>query len=162
MAFKTSASPYQSLCEHDDDIVAAILVDREWLVHEVDYRLWQDDAVEMDHVEVFWHNLELRPFLHAELAGRVLTHLTERSSEWADYIQTAEETIYVTASRHLRIAITDMLDDEQTRLEIYAKVKARQVEAEQARTPEPEFPITILNARTGLIAEPMEVVVCRT
>ena len=157
-----SDRPYQTLYEdHDGDILSAIVMDREWMIREVDYLLWITDDVDMDRIEVFWNTPDLRPLLHTEVADRVLAYLNEFSSEWTDYIEAAGDAIHATASTHVSVAVTEMLSDEQTRIEIFAKVKARQVEQEQARTSKPQFPIAILNERTGLIAEPLAVVACR-
>ena len=147
---------------HGDDVVNLIVVDRSWVTSEIDHRLWEDDSVPLEVIQPFFDDPSIRPYLHAELAGGIMRWLSEDSIDWSDYIQTVDEQVYVKASRLLRSRLRETLTDEQTRLEIYAKVKARQVEAEQTRTSRPSFPITILNERTGLIAEPMEVVLCRT
>ena len=148
--------------EHREHLVDAIVIDRYWLRSEITHHLWENDIVEWDVVEQFENDEEARRHLGDELADRFMALLGNLSG-WQEYYQGAEEEAHVEVSRIVVAELPKLMHDEQAQLEVFAKVAARRAAADAAsRAPKSEFPITILNERTGLIAEPMEVVLCRT
>ena len=152
---------HHMLCvEHADDLVDAIVVDRHWLRSEITHHLWENDIVEWQVVGQFEEDEDARRHLGDELADRFMRHVCGLDT-WQAYFEGAEEEVYIELSKIVVQHLPQLMHDEGTCVEIFAKVKARQVEQEQARTPKPPFPIAILNERTGLIAEPLEVDICR-
>ena len=153
---------HHMLCvEYADDLIDAIVVDRHWLRSEVTHHLWENDIVEWDLVEQFVEDDDARRHLGDELADRFMG-LMRDLDRWQEFHQGGEENAHLEVSRIVVQELPALMHDEGTFIEILAKVAARKAAADEAsRTPKPEFPITILNERTGLIAEPMEVVVCR-
>ena len=148
--------------EHREHLVDAIVLDRYWLRNEITHHLWENDIVEWDLVEQFVEDDDARRHLGDELADRFMG-LMRDLDRWQEFHQGGEENAHLEVSRIVVQELPALMHDEGTFIEILAKVAARKAAADEAsRTPKPEFPITILNARTGQIAEPMEVVVCRT
>ena len=146
---------------HREHLVDAIVIDRYWMRSEITHHLWENDIVEWDVVEQFEHDEEARRHLGDELADRFMALMRELDA-WQEYFQDAEEEAHVAVSRIVVAELPKLMHDEQAQLEIFARVAARKAAADEAsRTPKSEFPITTLNERTGLIAEPMEVVPCR-
>ena len=148
--------------DHSEHLVDAIVLDRYWLRSEITHHLWENDIVEWDLVEQFENDEEARRHLGDELADRFMGILRDLD-RWQEFFQGGEENAHTEVSRIVVAELPKLMHDEQAQLEIFAKIAARKSAAEAAsRAPKPEFPITILNERTGLIAEPMEVVTCRT
>ena len=154
---------HHMLCvEYADDLIDAIVVDRHWLRSEITHHLWENDIVEWDLVEQFVEDDDARRHLGDELADRFMLHVRGLDT-WQAYFEGAEEEVYIELSKIVVQHLPQLMHDEGTCVEILARVAERKaVEEAASRTSEPEFPITILNERTGLVAEPMEVVICRT
>jgi hypothetical protein len=148
--------------EHREHLVDAIVLDRYWLRNEITHHLWENDIVEWEVVEQFEKDEDARRHLGDELADRFMG-LMRDLDRWQEFFQGGEENAHSLVSRIVVAELPKLMHDEQAQLEIFAKVAARVAAADAAsRAPKPEFPITILNERTGQIAEPMEAVVCRT